>query len=91
MQIHQLLLQKVTFNNVMDNIAWRVDIEAMNKSTKDINESGKAYFELQLHQGSNKKEQSVAKFEMEREDIRNMVAILSQIDAAIESFGSATE
>lgn len=75
----------------MDNIAWRVDIEAMNKSTKDINESGKAYIELQLHQGSNKKEQSVAKFEMERDDITNMVNVFSQIDAAIEALGSNTE
>ncbi len=75
----------------MDNIAWRVDIEAMNKSTKDINENGKAYFELQLHQGSNAKEHSVAKFEMEREEIRTMIQLLSHIDTAVESLGNSSD
>jgi len=74
----------------MDNIAWRVDIEAMNKSTKDINESGKAYFELQFHRGSNNTNKSVAKFEMDRTEVASMVEQLGKIELALQTLASSS-
>jgi len=87
-KINQILAEKVTFNNIVDDISWRVDIEAMNNSTKDMNESGKAYFELQFHQGSNQQSKSVAKFEMDRVEVANMYTALTQIENALAVLGA---
>ncbi len=87
MQVHQKLLQKVTYNHTLTNLAWRVDMKAMSKSSSEINESI-AFFEMELQNKSNSanggQSQKVAKFEMNREEIQQMITSLQEIQKAYD-------
>jgi len=83
-------LRKVTFQDSINKISWRVDMQAMSKGVDDVNEPI-AYFELDL---VNKSTNSTAgnggvKLKLNREDVGTMLDKLNSIQLTIDNLISA--
>jgi hypothetical protein len=84
-KIHNSLLLANTFNNSVTSLKWRIDVEAANKKNNEVNDPT-ALFEIQLKKGASDKTSppTVAKFEMNRVQVAEMVNVFDQIQKKID-------
>lgn len=93
-QIHSYLLQQVSHNHSMLNLAWRVDMKALSKNSSEEN-APIAYFELGMHarrdDNSGGAEKRVTKFDMNRSEVQEMLSQLNSIQVAYDQLLTATK
>jgi len=93
-KIHSALVKVSTWNRQFQDIAWRVDVKAVSKAHPELNEPV-VFFELStatggggkksINDGSNSGGRTQkAKFEMNREEVGEMVKALDQIQRKID-------
>eukprot|EP01031_Cornospumella_fuschlensis_P032133 gene32133-38867_t len=83
-KIHSKILQQSTFNNILNDLSWRVDMKALTKNSAENNEA-LAYFELNMLERKDAGvDKRIVKFEMGREDVAKMVEQLSAIQDTFE-------
>jgi hypothetical protein len=80
-QIHRSLLRRTTFNNSLDNFSWRVDMNAMSKTSAELNEP-MASFEFNFKSQTTA---SVARFDMNREELSTLLGSLQSVQSAFET------
>jgi hypothetical protein len=85
-QIHRNLLRKATFNNILGDHSWRVDMNALSKTSAELNEPI-ASFELHL---SNHADKSVARFDMNRDELNKLLEQFQTIQTTFETLASSS-
>jgi len=89
-KVHEAMVKKATWNARFENIAWRVDVKAVSKTSADLNEPV-AFFELSTSKGgggggssSSSRSQQKARFEMNREEVGDLLKSLDDIQRHID-------
>lgn len=85
-KIHKHLVKKCTWNNSLSHLSWRVDVKAISKTSAELNEPV-VFFEFQTKKGDindDKPGLENAKFEMNREEVSDIVRELSIINQKFE-------
>ncbi len=77
-QVNKKLLKESTWNHSLDHLPWRVDVKAISKTSSEIDEPV-AFFEFATKSNIEKSGGGTAKFEMNREQLSEMVKSLSDI------------
>ena len=80
-QINNQLLKDVTWNNKYNHLAWRIDVRALSKSTTEQSDEPVSFFEMSMKKNEKSK---IAKFEMNREEVQNMLEQLNNIQAVFD-------
>lgn len=80
-QINNQLLKDVTWNNKYNHLAWRIDVRALSKSTIEQSDEPVSFFEMSMKKNEKSK---IAKFEMNREEVQNMLEQLNNIQAVFD-------
>jgi hypothetical protein len=78
-QINKKIQKETVWNNTLDHLSWRVDVKATSKNVPEIDEPV-AFFEFAAKRPNhNSSPSSVAKFEMNREQVADILRSLNEV------------
>lgn len=86
-QIHDVVCQRATWDNTFDRVAWRIDVKTRTKESLaegvELNEPV-AIYELHINLAGDQKKKDVARFEMDKDQLRDVLAQVVSIEKDIQ-------
>lgn len=86
-QIHDVVCQRATWDNTFDRVAWRIDLKTRTKESLaegvELNDAV-AIYELHINLAGDQKKKDVARFEMDKEQLQQVLAQVAAIEKDIQ-------
>lgn len=86
-RIHDVVCQRATWDNTFDRVAWRIDVKTRTKESlaegRELNEPV-AIYELHINLAGDQGKKDVARFEMDKEQLRQVLAQVVSIEKDIQ-------
>lgn len=87
-QIHDVVCQRAIWDNTFDRVAWRIDVKTRTKESLaegvELNDPV-AIYELHINLAGDQKKKDVARFEMDKEQLKEVLAQVTSIEKDIQA------